>query len=157
MKKLKIYLESTVFNRYFEPERDCYDDILILFKEIEKGNFEAYTSAYVINELMDAIEPKRNDMLELIKQSKIISIDESDEAEALAEAYVVHNVITRPHYLDRLHLACATVNSLDAIISFNFSHINRKKTKELSEYVNKLNGFEKIYIGTPMEVIEYEE
>jgi len=26
MKKLKIYLETTVFNRYFEPERDSYSE-----------------------------------------------------------------------------------------------------------------------------------
>jgi len=39
------------------------------------------------------------------------------------------------------------------ILSFNFRHINRKKTKELTGPVNKLHGYHAIYIGTPLEVI----
>ena len=48
-------------------------------------------------------------------------------------------------------------NCLDAIISFNFSHINRKKAKELTGPVNILYGYRNIYIGQPMEVIENDE
>jgi len=153
MKKLKIYLETTLFNRYFEPERDNHRDTVQLFNEVALGKFETYTSVYVINELMNAAEPKRSNMLELISRNNISVIDESDETEALAEAYVIHGVITRPNYLDRLHVACASVNGMDAIISLNFSHINRPKTKELTEPVNRLYGYGKIYIGSPMEVI----
>jgi len=158
MRKLRIYLETTVFNRYFEPERDNHRDTVRLFEEIAEGKFEAYTSAYVIKELLDtADEQKRNEMIQLVSRHGIIILDESDETETLAEAYVTHGVITKPHYLDRLHVACASVNTLDAIISLNFSHINRPKTKELSEPVNKIYGYGKIYIGTPMEVIDNDE
>lgn len=112
----------------------------------------------MLKELLDtADEAKRDAMMALIPGHQIIFLDESDETENLAEAYVTHGVITKPHYLDRLHVACASVNRLDAIISLNFKHINRPKTKELSEPVNKLYGYGKIYIGTPMEVIEYDE
>ena len=155
MKKLKIYLESTVFNRYFEPNRDNYNDTRQLFKEIDSGKFETYTSVYVIKELSDTEdESKRNAMMELIAHHNIVILDESEEVEVLAKAYVTHDVITEAHYYDRLHVACTSVNGLDAIISLNFSHINRKKTKELTEPVNRLYGYNKIYIGSPMEVIK---
>ena len=38
MRKLKIYLETTVFNWYFEPERGFTGDIQLLFDEIADGN-----------------------------------------------------------------------------------------------------------------------
>ena len=158
MKKLRIYLESTVFNRYFEPERDGCSETRLLFAEIAAGKFEAYTSAYVIKELMDTEdELKRNNMLALISQYNITILDESEAVEVLAQAYVTHGVITEPHYYDRAHIACASVNELSAIISFNFSHINRKKTKELTGPVNILHGYRNLYIGLPMEVIENDE
>jgi len=158
MKKLKIYLESTVFNRYFEPERDSCGETKLLFAEIAAGKFEAYTSVYVVKELMDTEdELKRNSMLGLISGYDMTILDESQAIEALAKAYVTHGVITEPHYYDRMHLACASVNGLDAIISYNFSHINRKKTKELTGPVNVLYGYRNIYIGLPMEVIENDE
>ncbi|MCL2494937.1 MAG: hypothetical protein FWE98_04695 [Oscillospiraceae bacterium] len=154
MKKMKIYLETTVFNRYFEPERDNYRDTVRLFEEIAEGRFEAYTSAYVVKELLDTTdEPKREAMMALLRRHHVIILDESRETEVLAEAYVTHGVITRPHQYDRLHIACTSAHGLDAIISLNFSHINRKKTKELTEPVNRLYGYIKIFIGTPMEVI----
>jgi len=155
MRKLRIYLETTVFNRYFEPERDNHRDTVRLFEEIAEGKFEAYTSAYVIKELLDATdEMKRNAMMEILYRHNVTILNEAEEIEALAEAYVTHDVITRPHYYDRLHIACTSANNLDAIISLNFSHINRKKTKELTEPINRLYGYSKIFIGTPMEVID---
>ncbi|MCL2495039.1 MAG: hypothetical protein FWE98_05220 [Oscillospiraceae bacterium] len=157
MRKMKIYLETTLFNRYFEPERDNYGDVRKLFAEIATGAFQSYSSAYVLEELSNTPDDvKRENMLELFAHSDINILDKSSEIEVLAEAYVAHGVITRPHYLDRLHLACASVNELDAIISLNFTHINRPKTKELTEPVNKLFGYRKIYIGSPMEVITNE-
>ena len=54
MKKLKIYLETTVFNYLFDTERDAHADTVKLFKEIRDGNFQAFTSIYVLRELGNA-------------------------------------------------------------------------------------------------------
>ncbi|MDR1563675.1 MAG: PIN domain-containing protein [Oscillospiraceae bacterium] len=153
MGKLKIYLETTIFNRYFEPERDNHNDTVRLFEEILEGNFEAFTSAYVIDELLAAAEPKSGDMISLVKTYNIKVLGKSEEVQRLAKAYVKFEMLSETHWYDRLHIACASVNGMDAIVSLNFKHINRFKTKTMTEPINILNGYGGIVICGPMEVI----
>ena len=57
VKKLRIYLETTIFNRYVEPERDNHRETKVLFDEIAEGKFDAFTSGYVLRELKQAPAP----------------------------------------------------------------------------------------------------
>jgi hypothetical protein len=43
MRKPKIYLETTIFNYYFDTERDAHIDTVKLFKEIKEDKYDAYT------------------------------------------------------------------------------------------------------------------
>jgi predicted nucleic acid-binding protein len=44
MRIARIYLETTVFNYYFEKERDAHADTVMLFEEIKAGKYRAFTS-----------------------------------------------------------------------------------------------------------------
>ena len=67
MKKLKLYLETTVFNFVFADDApDKRLDTIKLFKEIDQGKYIPYTSEYVLQELEKADEPKRKQMINLI-------------------------------------------------------------------------------------------
>jgi len=50
MEAPKIYLETTLFNFYFDEDRDAHADTVKLFKEIFLGKYEAFTSRYVIDD-----------------------------------------------------------------------------------------------------------
>jgi len=63
MGKQKIYLETTLFNYYFDEDRDAHADTITLFEECAAGKFEPFTSGYVINELDDAPSDKRGKCL----------------------------------------------------------------------------------------------
>ena len=39
MRKPKIYLESTIFNHYFDIDREAHAATVKLFKEIQVGNY----------------------------------------------------------------------------------------------------------------------
>jgi hypothetical protein len=54
MRKIKAYLETTLFNYYFDEDRDAHNDTVTFFEECKKGKFEPYTSLYAINELEGA-------------------------------------------------------------------------------------------------------
>lgn len=158
MKKLKIYLETTVFNFYFDTDRDAHKDTLKLFEQIKEGIFEPYTSAYVVDELLKAHEPKKTNMINLLKKYDIKLLDPSAEAQRLMEIYVAEGVIPQRFSYDGLHIAIGAINELDCIISFNFQHINKLKTKTMTDYINKKEGYIKpLYICVPMEVLENEE
>jgi predicted nucleic acid-binding protein len=156
MRKPRIYLETTIFNYYFDTERDAHPYTVKLFEEIAAGKYTAFTSAYVVRELMSATEPKRSKMLALIEQYGIQTFGQSDEAEQLAEMYTGEGIIPWRFLTDGIHIACATVYDLDMILSLNFRHIVRKKTIELTEFVNVREGYRKVQIYTPMEVVDDE-
>ena len=65
MRRPRIYLETTVFNHYFDTDREAHVATVALFKEIKAGKYEAFTSVYVTDELEKASEPKKSKMLAL--------------------------------------------------------------------------------------------
>lgn len=96
-------------------------------------------------------------MLSLIERYNIKVIDADDEAVRLAGVYVQNNVIPAKYRMDGTHIAIASINELDCILSFNFQHINKLKTKRMTELINLNEGYKGIIICTPMEVLEDEE
>ena len=152
VRKQRIYLETTLFNYYFDTDREAHSATVELFKDIRAGKYEAFTSAYVIEELEDAQEPKRSDMLALIQKFNIKVLSVDDEAERLAEAYINEGIIPAKFVYDGLHIAIATVNDLECIFSLNFKHINKLKTKSMTAVVNVREGYRPVIIASPMEV-----
>jgi len=154
----KIYLETTVFNFYFDISREANPDTVKLFEEIKSGKYEAYTSRAVIEEIEKAPIDKRDKMLRLIADSEIAVLETSVEAERLADAYTSENVIPLRYRTDGLHIAIASVNDMDMIISLNFQHIVKRKTVIMTGAINSLKGYRSVEIYSPMEVVgdEYE-
>jgi predicted nucleic acid-binding protein len=156
MVKQKIYLETTMFNYYFDKDRELHPAVVAAFEAIGVGDYEGYTSNYALDELMLAPEPKKGDMLGLIAKYGITTIDGSDEAERMADIYIEHDAIPKNKRLDALHIASASINGREYIMSLNFKHINKVKTKRIVDFINVNEGYKSIVICAPMEVIDYE-
>jgi len=146
-----------MFNRMVEHDRKYCEETQQLFAEIADGKFEAYTSVYVLEELAQAPAEKRDQMLELIQKYDLTVLERSPVITQLADEYAARGILSEKHSYDRLHIACASVNAMNMIISLNFTHINRPRTKTLTDAVNRMQGYHGIYIGSPMEVIENDD
>ena len=160
MKKLKIYLETTIFNFYFATDSDeKRDAALILFDEIKQQKYEVYTSISVIRELEQDLEPKKSKMLNLIEEYNIMVVDDStnDNVKNLALKYVEEKIIPEKYATDAIHIAVASVYDLDMIISYNFNHIVKEKTRNFTALINATLGYKTIKINSPLEVVEFEE
>ena len=157
MRKQKIYLETTLFNYYFDTDRENHPDTLRLFEDIAARKYEAFTSDYVVNELEKTQGEKRDKMIALIEQYAVKVLVLNSEAEQLADVYVVQGVIPVKYRTDGIHIAVAAVNDLDMIISMNFQHIVKRKTKLATASINTLNGYRAVEICTPMEVNDHED
>jgi predicted nucleic acid-binding protein len=153
---LKVYLETTVFNRFYDKDREFIAETKELFQKIKNGRIEAYTSTYVIEELDKAPEPKRKNMLNLISEYGINVLEIDQRAIDLADIYIEMGIIPLKFRMDGVHIAMASISEADCIISLNFHHINKLKTKMATEIINRLNGYSNPYICTPMEVFDYE-
>ena len=150
---LRIYLETTVFNRFLENNREYYSDTKGLFEKIFHNEIEAYSSTYVIEELDRANEPKRTEMLSLIKKYNVTILEIDQRAYDLSEIYIEMGIIPEKYRIDGIHIAMAAINNMDCIVSLNFRHINKLKTKMATEIIHKMKGYCNPFICTPMEVI----
>jgi predicted nucleic acid-binding protein len=157
MPKPKVYLETTMFNYYFDAERGMHPATVAFFEAIGRGEFVGFTSEYTVGELLNAQEPKKSDMLALIEKYKINKIKSSEQIKRLADRYIANHIIPENKQLDALHIAAASVNEIDYILSLNFKHINKLKTKRLVEVINLYEGYKSVQICSPMEVIDYED
>ncbi|MCL1807208.1 MAG: PIN domain-containing protein [Oscillospiraceae bacterium] len=149
---MRIYFETTVFNRYFEDGREYSTETKRLFDMIPSRDIEAFTSAAVLEEINNAPESKRRQMLDLIKRFHMTVLEVDQPAYDLADIYVEMGIIPARYRLDGVHIAMAAVNDLDCIVSLNFHHINKLKTKTATEIINRMKGYTNPYICTPMEV-----
>jgi predicted nucleic acid-binding protein len=154
---LRIYLETTVFNYYFDENRDGHPWTKKLFEGIKQGKYKAYTSIFAIDEIMDAPEPKRTNMLSLINNYEITTLDASEEVLRLAGIYINKSSIPENKQYDAMHVAVATINEMDYLLSYNCHHINKVKTKEIVGIVNREEGYQNIVICKSEELIDDEE
>ena len=154
----KIYLETTIFNFPFSDDAPQYKaDTLKLFENIKTGKFKAFTSEYVLDELEETKDAgKRKDMKALLMDNAIEVLPGNDEIIRLADLYVAEGVIPAKYSTDAVHIAAATITSLDFIISLNFRHIVKHKTIIQTEIINAREGFKRVFIYTPAEVIDHD-
>jgi predicted nucleic acid-binding protein len=158
MRSLKLYLETTVFNFIFaEDSPDKRQDVIKLFDEISQGKYIPYTSDYVLQELLKAEEPKKTKMVDLLNKYEVKLLTPDKNAENLADKYVTENIIPIKYRMDGIHIAMATINNLDIIVSYNFQHIVKLKTIIGTESINLREGYKRIGIYSPTEVIENDE
>jgi predicted nucleic acid-binding protein len=158
MRNLALYLDTSVIS--FALSEDISDDdrdiTLKLIDEINKDRFEGFVSDVVIRELgntQDAV--KRGKLLKLVNKTQfgeILSVDE--EVERVAAKYIEEGIIPEVYRDDALHIALASVNGLDILVSWNFKHLVKHKTRTKVAGVNTLLGYKAIDICTPWEVIE---
>jgi len=94
-------------------------------------------------------------MKALITDYGVKVMSESKEAERLATIYVKEGIIKEKYGTDAIHIAMATIAELDFIVSLNFQHIVKRKTIIETELINAREGYRRVYIYTPMEVVGY--
>ena len=153
----KLFIETTVFNFYFEGKQGRKQrDAIRLFDEITTGKYEAYTSRAVMKELRDAPKEKARKMKGLAGRHIKEEIADTKEARRLASLYVERGIIPPKFYEDALHIAVATVNHLDFVISFNQGHIVKLKTMIGAGFINLHEGYRLIVLSTPTEVMDYD-
>lgn len=108
----RIYLDTSVFGGYFEPEFDLWTKIL--FDKVHSGDFKIIFSRLTDIELQPAPERVR-DLANGLPSSALEFIDISDQALELANQYVKENVVGKTSQSDCIHIALATLNNADVL------------------------------------------
>ena len=152
--KLRIYLDTSVFGGYFEPEFERWTKIL--FDKIIEGEYKVIYSKLVDFELSPAPEIVRN-LTNSLPFSQLEIIEISDESYELADKYLKENIVGKTSKSDCVHIALATLHNADILVSWNFKHIVNINRIRGYNSVNYKLGHKILEIRTPREILEYEE
>ncbi len=148
---MKIYLDTSVISALFDernPERKLLTEEF--FSKI--GIYTTYISELTIAEIDKTPDPLlRSKMKETIRNFTILEITES--VEELAKEYVKYGAIPESYFEDAYHIAVAVLNEMDYLLSWNFRHIVRRKTKDIVRMVNSLRNLKQVEITTPGELL----
>ncbi len=158
MRKLKLYLDTSIWNFFFADDAPEKRDITKkFFDSIKENIYEIFISEAVIREINDASPPKRKILFDLVNEYVPVELEVTEEANELTEFYMERNIIPKGKKDDAFHVAIATVHEMDAIITWNYQHLANLRKSELFNGVNLERGYTKrLEIVTPMEVSRYE-
>jgi predicted nucleic acid-binding protein len=156
LRKLKIYLDTSVINFFFaedSPEkmkitREFFNDILL------NGRYEAYISLLVLEEIGNTKDlERRNQLIEFTNELQAEVLTANTEINRIAKQFTDDGYIPDKYKEDALHLAFALFYNIDYIVSWNFKHIVRPRTKDAVRIVAVKEGIKEVKILTPEEVI----
>lgn len=155
MKKIKYYLDTTIFNFVFtEGDTEKKDITIKLFKDLLLIAEGIYISDEVIREISRASEPRKSQLEGLLRECNPLLLEIDSEVQELAERYIKEGIIPERYRSDALHIAVAVINGIEVIVSWNFEHIVKLKTRVMVNGVNRLLGYHEIEICSPEEVVE---
>ena len=133
----------------------CEKDVTLkLLDEIKTEKYEAYISEIVVLEISRAPAEIAMKLREVINSVNLIELPVDENSQLLAKKYIEQGIIPAKYEDDALHIAIASVNNLDVIVSWNYKHIVKLKTKKEVTGINALLGYKEIEIYSPLEVIE---
>jgi hypothetical protein len=153
----KLFLETTMFNFFFYgkgKEKQVYTERL--FAAIAAGKYKGYTSDYVIDELKKDTTERFNAMYGLVSKYNIDVLPSADEIGRLGVLYINKGIIPGKYDDDALHIATATVERLDFVISYNYNHIVKLKTIIGTGLINRREGYQQVGLSTPKEILDYD-
>ncbi len=152
--KLKIYLDTSVISARFDdrnPGRKVLTDNF--FRRVtESDQFEVYISDLTIEEIT------KTKNLELKKQmqscASFFTVLRSDTQEVitLVNQLLQHQAVPQQSREEAFHIAIAVVAGIDYLLSWNFKHIVRLKTKDIVRMVTTVQGYKPINIIAPTEL-----
>jgi hypothetical protein len=147
----RIYIDTSVFGGYFETEFQLWSKKLI--GEVFDKKYIAVVSDITLLELQPAPENVRKLADEIIsKYGEFITAGDAERE--LAETYLREKIVTEKFRSDALHIAIASINKVDILVSWNFKHIvNLNRIRQYNS-INLKFGYSMLEIRSPMEIVE---
>lgn len=148
-----IYVDTSVFGGNFDEEFELWSKKF--FKEALDRSIILLKSEVVDDELSGA-PIFVQEFIEEIPSQNIRNILLTEEAVLLAEEYIQENVVGKSSRADCLHIAIATLEKADLLVSWNFKHIVNIEKIHGYNAVNLKKGFQTLEIRNPREAFDYD-
>lgn len=152
--KQRFYFDTSVFGGVYDIEFD--EATTRLFEKVKLGEIICVYSDLTIGELDNA--PQRiREFFRTLPQEYLESVLITEESLALARQYVNEKVVGGTSFDDCVHIALATINKADILVSWNFRHIVNVYRIRGYNSVNLRQGYPALEIRSPKDIIDYED
>ena len=148
----RIYIDTSVIGGYFDIE--FAKETKELFDNLENSRFDIMFSSVTEDELLNAPKQVR-EFLQTIPETLKKRVELSEEAVMPADTYIVEKVVGKTSREDCFHIALATINKADILVSWNFKHIVNVIRIRGYNAVNLKLGYSQIDIRSPNDIINY--
>jgi len=149
--KQRIYIDTSVIGGCFDKEFQEWSNKL--FDDFRKGNKIAVISDITLDELSFS-RPEVRNHLNVIPDDFKEYILNDEQSEELADQYIKERAVTQKSHEDALHIAIATINKVDVLVSWNFKHIVNLDRIRKYNAVNLMNGYPMLEIRNPREILK---
>lgn len=95
------------------------------------------------------------EFFESIPEYLIERVELTIDAKKLALKYIEQNIVGKTSIADCQHIALATLNNVDVLVSWNFKHIVNLQRIQGYNSINLREGYSMIEIRTPKEIFNY--
>jgi hypothetical protein len=158
MQKYKLYLDTSVISHLNAPDvPEKMRDTLRLWEDIRMGLYEVFISDLTIAEMDACPEPKKAFMFSKLAEVEYTNLVRDNEAKRLSEQYYLAGGLPPKSREDAQHIAIATVNDCDIILSWNFKHIVNLRAMTAVEDVNRQRHYKHIRILSPTMMLDRED
>ncbi|MCD4707143.1 MAG: type II toxin-antitoxin system VapC family toxin [Candidatus Sabulitectum sp.] len=154
--KPKVYLETSIIS-YFtaRPSRDLVvaarQELTYEVWPLLKEKYDLYISALVIQEVSRGDEAAARKRLKAISGIPVLEITE--DVQCLAKSLISENAIPPEYVEDALHIAVASLNGIEFLLTWSFTHINNAfKRSHIIRAIEK-QGFLTSEICSPEEFL----
>ncbi len=144
-----VYIETTIPSYYHSTRAELAADIARTREwwDQERGDYDCYVSAVVLDELAAGTSPNQADCLQLVQEFPLLEV--TDEVLEIADVYHVQKLMPKPPIRDALHMALASHYRMDFLLTWNCRHLaNANKVRHL-EVVNTRLGLKVPALVTP--------
>jgi predicted nucleic acid-binding protein len=145
----KVYLDTSVISALFDsrtPERKSLTKLM--WQNLKE--YDVYISEIVMEEISLVSDELKTSFTAAVDKFTILTL--TDEIENLAMEYVKQGIFPQKYYDDALHVAFASVNRIDYLLSWNFKHLVKVKTRRLVALLNSLKEYQPVEIIAPPEL-----
>ena len=152
--KQRFYFDTSVFGGVFDDEFE--EESIMLFEKVKLGQIKCVYSNLTEKELSTAPEKVQLFFSEIKTEDKE-RVLVTPESLKLAQSYINEKVVGETSLDDCIHIATATINKVDILVSWNFKHIVNVYRIRGYNSVNLRMGLPSLNIHSPKEIVGYEK
>src|SRR3990172_4522351 len=148
MKKETLYLDTSIPSAYYDNRVKDRQVATIKFWREVLPQYQTYISEITEEELSATKDDVlRRNFKRLVKGFEVLRINE--KIKDLAKVYIEKEIFLEKYSNDALHVATGSFYGVTYLVSWNFEHLVKVRTRKSVKLVNILHGYGEIEIISP--------